>query len=299
MYVCSATEEQSVEMNFRLPNCTVNPTGNILGFGSYGKVVEVEYRGNVFAAKKYRHVEVGNLISILGQELHILSSLSHRNIVQYYGLCTLAGDKATVIVMEKMDMNLSTFFEENVDVTLVQKFKILHDVAEGLNHLHTRKPGIIHRDLTATNVLLNSRHVAKIGDFGNSRMVDLSVTPELLISNPGTLDYMPPEAQGHKYNEKLDIFSFGHLSIYTLIQHRPHPLLRHTYRERGKFIPRTEVERRHKYTLEVISKLGGEEHSFFKIIIQCLQDEPDNRPSCFEILEVLATHNIIKAIVLL
>ena len=256
-------------------------------------MVEVEYKGRIYAAKKYRHVEVRNLIGIFGREHEIMALIRHPNIVPYYGICTLAGDNSTVIVMEKMDANLSTFLEdrENVNITLVQKLKILHDVVKGLNHLHTQNPAIIHRDLTATNILLNSRHVAKIGDFGNSRMVDLSVTPELLTSNPGTLDYMPPEAlEGGVYNEKVDIFSFGHLSIYAMIQHRPHPLLRHTYRERGKLIPRTEVERRETYTQEAISKLGGEEHSFFKIIIQGLQDEPDNRPSCSEILEVLATH---------
>ena len=279
-------------MFFQLPNCTVNPTGHILGFGSYGEVVEVEYKGDVYAAKKYRHVEPRHLIGIFGREHQILARIRHPNIVPYYGICTLADDNATVIVMEKMDMNLSKFLEdeENINVTLVQKFKILHDVAKGLNHLHTRKPAIIHRDLTATNILLNSRPVAKIGDFGNSRMVDISATPELLTSNPGTLDYMPPEAIEGAYNEKVDIFSFGHLSIYAVIQHRPHPLLRATYRERGKLIPRTEVERRQIYTQEAISKLGGEEHSFFQIIFQCLQDEPDNRPSCSEILEVLATH---------
>ena len=289
MYVCAATEEWSEEF-FQLPlNCTVNQTGNILGNGSYGEVVEVEYKGRIYAAKKYKHVEAEGQNS-RAQEHEIMASIRHPNIVTYCGIRGLTGNDETVIVMEKMLMNLSKFLED-VNITLVKKFKILHNVAEGLHYLHTQNPAIIHGDLTATNILLNSRYVAKIGDFGNSRKVDLSsVAPELLSSNPGTLDYMPPEALEGAYNEKLDIFSFGHLSIYAMIQYRPHPLLRPTKRERGKLIPRTEVERRCVYTQEVISKLGGEEHSFFLIIIACLQDEPDNRPSCSEILEVLATH---------
>ncbi|CAI8019243.1 Receptor-type tyrosine-protein phosphatase alpha [Geodia barretti] len=83
----------------------------------------------------------------------------------------------------------------------------------GLQHLHQQKPAIIHRDLTANNVLLKNG-VAKIGDFGNSRIVDLK-TSEPLTTRPGTIDYMPPEAmEGGLYNEKLDIFSYSHLVIH-------------------------------------------------------------------------------------
>ena len=69
-------------------------------------------------------------------------------------------------------------------------------------------------------------------------MVDLTATPEIMTSNPGTLDYMPPEAlECGVYDQKLDVFSFGHLAIYTIIQHSPHPLLGAKYTEHGKLIP--------------------------------------------------------------
>ena len=125
----------------------------------------------------------------------------------YFGICQLDVDGSSVIVMEKMDMNLATYIEDrdNVNLPLVRKFQVLSHIVQGLNHLHCQRPAIIHRDLTATNVLLDSRGVAKIGDFGNSRMVDFNVTPEIMTSNPRTLDYMPPEAmEGGVYNQKLD-----------------------------------------------------------------------------------------------
>ena len=268
----------------------MSPTGVVLGHGSYGDVVEVEYREKIYAAKKYRHVAVKNLIGVFGREHEILARIRHRNIVPYYGVCTLSPDNTTVIVMQRMEMNLSVFLEHknNVNISLERKYRLLFDIAKGLQHLHTQRPAIIHRDLTATNVLLNSKGVAKIGDFGNSCMVDLSTTPELLTSNPGTLDYMPQEAlEGGQYNDKLDIFSFGHLAIYIVIQHRPHPLLRHTYRERGRLIPRTEVERRAVYLDEVESKLGEDRHELHSHIISCLQDEPNMRPSCEYIVAYL------------
>ena len=283
-----AAPDECSDEDFRLPTCTVHPTGVVLGHGSYGDVVEVEYSEKKYAAKKYRHVGVRNLIGIFGREHAILTQIRHRNIVPYYGMCTLAPENTTALVMQRMEMNLSVYLEDkgNVDMLLQRKLQILHDIVQGLHHLHTLRPAIIHRDLTATNVLLNSEGVAKISDFGNARMVDLTTTPELLTTNPGTLDYMPLEAlEGGDYNNKLDIFSFGQLSIYVVIQHQPHPLLRHTYRERGRLIPRTEAERRAVYLDEAKSKLGGDQHLLYSTIISCLQDEPDMRPSCADILQ--------------
>ena len=279
-----------VDVDFRFPNTTVNQTGVVLGQGAYGDVLEVEYRGKVYAAKKYRVTGGSASLGAFSREHDILARIRHPNIVPYYGICKLATDKSTVIVMERMDKNLTSFLR--VCITLGVKTRILTDVAEGLHHLHSQTPAIIHRDLTAGNVLLDSHGAAKISDFGNSRMVDLYGTPELLTSSPGTLDYMPPEAmEGGEYDDRLDVFSFGHLSIHVIIQRRPHPLLRGTYKVAGKLIGRTEVERRQRYLDQVKSVLeGGESHPLYHLIISCLKDEPSQRPSSGEILRQLMSH---------
>ena len=288
LYVESGECSEEGTGRFLLPNSVVQPTGTKLGHGSYGNVVEVSHKGMLFAAKIFRHVDIKDLLSVFSREQDILSRIRHPNIVPYYGVCQIAPDHTTVIIMERMAMNLSAFLEDpkNTNIPLTVKFKLLCDIAKGLHHLHKQNPAVIHRDLTATNVLLNSNNVAKIGDFGNSRTVDFNATPQLLSSNPGTIDYMPPEAlEGGEYTDKLDVFSFGHLSIFVLIQHRPHPLLRPTYREEGKLIPRTEVDRRSLYLEEVKTKLeGGDKHSFYPVLLSCLQDEPPARPSCADIL---------------
>ena len=273
-----------------LPNALVHPTGVVLGQGAYGDVLEVEYKGVVYAAKKYRMASFGNAtLGAFSREHDILARIRHPNVVPYYGICKLATDKSTVIVMERMEKNVLTLLNEKADIALAVKLKLLTDVASGLQHLHEQTPAIIHRDLTAGNVLLNSEGVAKISDFGNSRMVDLRATPEILTSNPGTLDYMPPEAlEGGNYTVKLDNFSFGHLAIHIILQHRPHPLLRHTYKIDGKLTPRTEVERRELYLNEVKSKLRCDEtHSLYTLIINCLSDDPDSRPSVKNALECI------------
>jgi serine/threonine protein kinase len=278
------SEYGGLEESLYLPHTIVYSTGFVLGRGAYGDVLEVEYKGIKYAAKKYRFYTAP--LGVFMREHDILSRVRHPNIVPYYGICKLASDKSTVIVMERMNSNLNTFLSGD-KISLERKFHILNDVTNGLHHLHRQTPAIIHRDLTAGNVLLDSNGTAKISDFGNSRLVDLHATPELLTSNPGTLDYMPPEAlESGEYNEKLDVFSFGHLSIHVLLQRRPHPLLRHTYKFEGKLTPRTEVERRQLYLDEMKSTLYlGGSHPLYCLVIQCLQDDPCRRPSCASILK--------------
>ena len=268
-----------------LGNAIVHPTGVVLGGGTFGDVLEVEYKGVIYAAKQYRIDSSSQAISM---ENEILPRIRHPNIVPYYGVCKLSTDKSTVVVMEKMDKNLDSFLRESPNITLARKIAVLNDIAKGMNYLHSQKPAIIHRDLTDTNVLLDSNGTAKVSDFGNSRTIDLTATPEIFTSNPGTVDYMPPEAlEGGLYDAKLDVFSFAHLSIHVIIRRRPHPLLRHTYKEAGKLMARSEVERREQYLEEMRSILGGEgdKHPLYDLTIRCLDDEASERPSFAEILQ--------------
>ena len=125
------------------------------------------------------------------------------------------------------------------------KRSALEDVASGLLYLHNRQPPVIHRDLTSKNVLLTSNLVAKITDMGNSRIVDMrpGQMARTLSKYPGTLVYMPPEARDdtHRYGPSLDIFSFGHLALYTITQVR---LTKTKYTQSMKRVEESLKERR-------------------------------------------------------
>ena len=129
-----------------------------------------------------------------------------------------------VLVMECLLTSLDELLEcnRNPDIPLSLKMSILADVAKGLVYLHSRSPPVIHRDLSAKNVLLNSAIVAKISDLGNSRIVSFQPgqLARTLSCIPGTMVYMPPEAfdATSKYGPSLDSFSFGHLSLFTITQ---------------------------------------------------------------------------------
>lgn len=158
-------------------------------------------------------------------ECKIMSLVDHPNITKFLGVCAMPGRRLPVLVMAKLDGNLNDLLQTYKDppLPLSLKLSVIDGVAKGLHYLHNFNQDeikyIIHRDLTARNVLLTSDMVAKITDFGVSRIIDKRVVQKL-STKPGTLDYMPPEAIrcSPSYGPSLDIFSFGHLALVTLTQ---------------------------------------------------------------------------------
>ena len=154
--------------------------------------------------------------------LQVMAELRHPHIVQFLGLCFLDGSALPVLVMERLDSSLDELLEGVPGLPLALKRSLLADVARGLLYLHTRNPPVVHRDLSARNVLLTSSLVAKISDLGNARIVNLQPgqLARTLTRLPGTISYMPPEVftDGSQYGPRLDIFSFGHLTLFTLTQ---------------------------------------------------------------------------------
>ena len=279
------------------------PTGRQLGAGAYGSVEQVNIEGALYAAKRFR-VEICKSPNESHEkffaELNILCSIRHPNIVQYHCVCYLPNSKSPALVMEQLQTNLHDYLlnPSYANLPMNAKVSILQDIARGLAYLHNHKPAVIHRDLTARNVLLNSDRVAKISDFGNSRIIDIdpACSSEFISTThvPGTIIYMPPEASlDHaKFNKKLDIFSFGHLALFTATQVLPYNLL--PVYDDDKSCYRSEVERRQKYIDQLEQQLGGD-HDLIKLIKQCLQNSPKKRPTAKDIIRdveqlVVATH---------
>ena len=244
----------------------------------------------IVAGKRYRlSVNDDGSLKRLSAELHTLAHLRHPNIVAFEGVCYLENEKLPILLMERLATNLHSYIIHPSHAGLItsKKAGILYSVANGLNYLHTLAPPLVHRDLTAKNVLLTSDEVVKIADFGNARILDIDPQSQIsMTSRPGTLEYMPPEAFGAspQYDTSLDVFSFGHLTLFVAIQESPTSLLPYA---NGPNL-RLELERRQKYIAKA-RKLFGDDHTFLTIITQCLQNDAYKRPTSTVILNRLHT----------
>ena len=266
----------------------VERTGVKLGAGSFGTVEEMLMSGATCVGKIWHEVlhdpnneGVENMIQRFIRECELMSQVHHPNIVQFMGICFMPSSPYPILIMEKLSMSLDGLLRTQKDLPLYLKLEILSDVSKGLVHLHcSMKPSIVHRDLTARNILLDNSFKAKIADLGNARMVEPGKLSKTLSRSPGTQVYMPPEAAGVDlaYNSSLDIFSFGHLALYTVIEDFPGILLPVTYTDPNShhLFSRSELERRQQYLQNLHSKIG-KNHILTTMVEDCLSNSPTLR----------------------
>ena len=253
--------------------------------GSYGFVYNVKVRGVVrtakkphtFYLKKTSVVEKANVLASFNKECVLLNKLRHPNIVKFIGVYFGQGGEDDIsMVMEKVHFELASFLRENWDVQLATKLSILQDVSYGLVYLHEYNPPIIHRDLTARNILLTKAYQAKIADVGVAKLLDQTAMKATSHTKaPGQMFYMPPEACMEKAEctSKLDIFSFGHLSLHVLLEDYPEMF---EVKVTSKMLSDGTVQiMRRKSSLDRI----GSSHCLYPLITQCLMDEPEKRPN--------------------
>ena len=181
--------------------------------------------------------------------------------------------------MEYLPLSLTQCLETHQDLPLQIKYSILLDVAKGLNYLHCKTPPIVHRDLTANNILLTSNFIAKISDLGVSRMID-TFKQERLTTAPGNASVMPPEAlkDNPSYDHKLDVFSYGCLILHVFTHQWPIPTAQYipssSLFRRGAYDLVTEWSRRSNYTTVISS-----DNPFFSFAKSCLDNDPKKRPT--------------------
>ena len=217
------------------------------------------------------------------EECCICARLSHPNIVHFYGVFYPPDATLPLLVMELMDTSLTKCIEKYPNIPLYMKLSFLHDVSLGIRYLHSFKPPIVHRDLSSNNILITKACVAKVGDLGVAKIVDISGVNNKLTRAPGTLDFMPPEALLTEpiYDTPLDVFSYGGITIHCMSGEWPSP-------ERAVEIDPTtrrvvgysEQERRRS----LIEKMGNTEQ-LKSLTIRCLDNLPEARPTMVEISE--------------
>ena len=197
--------------------------GKLLGKGAFGIVILAKrlLDGQIYAMKQVRisqltDKEKNNALN----EIRILASLSHRNIIGYKDAFFDEQSKTLNIVMEFADGgDMSKKIKYNLKHGLIFRESIIWNyliqILEGLNYLHEKN--IIHRDLKSANIFLTKDGTVKIGDLNVSKIAKVG----LAYTQTGTPYYASPEIWLDKpYNYKSDIWSLGCI-LYELCQLKP------------------------------------------------------------------------------
>ena len=262
-----------------MDSSNVSVTSKILKYGSYYVAYEAQYCGKKCMAKK-KDVENNTSKKLLKREWKFLIHLSHPCIVQH--LAMVNNLKSPVLLMEKMWKSLTEFLTNRQSHNV--KISILRDAARGLHYIHDK--GIIHSDLNGDNILLTENVSAKLADFGRANFCQ-----QHMKYLPENLHHLPPEIfepySKAAYSTNVDVFSFGCVIIHTFTQERPIPDLDKYVEtsEGGKYEKRSEVERRSV----CIKKFKKDVNAikFYDILLKCLQDNPDCRPTVATLLSLL------------
>ncbi|KAM3747669.1 hypothetical protein ACB098_05G052300 [Castanea mollissima] len=192
-------------------------TENKLGEGGFGPV----YKGKLADG---REIAIKRLSKSSGQgllefknEVILIAKLQHTNLVRLLGFCIQ--EEENMLIYEYMpNKSLDIFLFDSTKKCILNwktRFNIIEGIAQGLVYLHKySRLRIVHRDLKASNILLDEEMNPKISDFGLARIFGLKESEENTNRVVGTYGYMSPEyAMNGVVSIKTDVFSFGVLLL--------------------------------------------------------------------------------------
>ncbi|KAI3710375.1 hypothetical protein L2E82_40155 [Cichorium intybus] len=273
---------------------------NKLGQGGFGCVYKATLtEGEVVAVKRLARV-CDQGIEELKNEVRLIAKLQHRNLVRVLGCCIEVEEKLLVYeFMENKSLDMFLFEKENSKkLNWKIRLEIIRGIARGLLYLHQdSRFKIIHRDMKASNILLDKEMNPKISDFGIARIFGSDQTEAETKIVVGTYGYMSPEyaMDGH-FSTKSDVFSFGVL-ILEIISGK---------RNRGSsnisnklnLIGQAWVLWNEGNALKLLDESLGAKFSKNEVLrciqvgLLCVQGQPEDRPSMSKLLLLLSSETV-------
>ncbi|RDY05783.1 Phytosulfokine receptor 2, partial [Mucuna pruriens] len=273
----------------------------IVGDGSFGLVYKARLSTGALVAVKKLSPDAFQGFREFTAEMETLSKLQHPNIVKILGYWASGPER--LLVYEFIEKgNLDQWLHEpssNDDFSRsplpwVTRVNIIRGVAHGLCYLHGLDKAVIHRDIKASNVLLDSKFQAHIADFGLARRIDRTHS-HVSTQFAGTIGYMPPEyIDGvNVANTKVDVYSFGVLMIETASSRRPNLPLKLGQDDIGmiQWAKKMKDQNTEMEIVDVnISREGLSEDSvkeYVRIACECIGQYQKQRPDMPEVVKWL------------
>ncbi|KAG2318536.1 hypothetical protein Bca52824_011749 [Brassica carinata] len=278
-------------------------SSNKLGEGGFGEV----YKGTLSSGTE---VAVKRLSKMSGQgtrefrnEAVLVSKLQHRNLVRLLGFCLEREEK--ILMYEFVSNKSLDYFlfdpEKQGQLDWTRRYKIIGGIARGILYLHQDSQlTIIHRDLKASNILLDADMVPKISDFGLSTIFGIEQTQGNTNRIAGTYAYMSPEyAMQGQFSMKSDVYSFGVLVLEIISGKKNSNVYQMDETSTaGNLVNNAWRLWRKGSPLELLdpaivrNNQSNEVTRCIHIALLCVQDNPEDRPMLSTIILMLTSHTI-------
>ncbi|CAH8306196.1 unnamed protein product [Eruca vesicaria subsp. sativa] len=188
---------------------------NKLGEGGFGPVFKGKLNDGREIAVKQLSVASRQGKGQFVAEIATISAVQHRNLVKLYGCCIEGNQRMLVYeYLSNNSLDQALFEENSLQLGWSDRFEICLGVAKSLAYMHEESsPRIVHRDVKASNILLDSDLIPKLSDFGLAKLYDDKKT-HISTRVAGTIGYLSPEyvMLGH-LTEKTDVFAFGIVAL--------------------------------------------------------------------------------------
>ncbi|CAB4299681.1 unnamed protein product [Prunus armeniaca] len=277
---------------------------NRLGEGGFGEVYKGTLPDGQQIAVKRLSTGSGQGAEEFKNEVVLVAKLQHRNLVRLLGFCSEGEEKILVYeLVENKSLDHFLFASENqVKLDWSSRYKIIGGIARGLLYLHQdSRLKIIHRDLKASNILLDGDMNPKIADFGMARIVGVDQTQGSTRRIVGTFGYMSPEYAMHgQFSVKSDVYSLGVLILEIVTgkkntsfynSDRGEDLLSYAWRHWRDGTPSELLDPnlRDSYAKAEVTRC-------VHIGLLCVQENPDERPTMQSIVLMLSSYSVTMAL---